>query len=730
MSSYREQYEAILAGRQDGYVQSACLQCVGNCGISVYVNSGRAVSIEGNLKDPNNQGRLCAKGQAGLAQLYDRDRNRHPMERDGERGSGKWRRISWDEALNKIAGRLARLRAEGKPERLVFYSGRNMMAGYSTRFAHAFGTPNHFNHDSICANARTVACAATMGEDWPLPDYRYARYILLLGTNRFETNLPYLGGAWRLAEAMERGAKLVVVDPRFNMTAAKAHRWIPVRPGTDAALVMGMIHTIVQEGLYDRAFMEEWTEGFAEFTEQVLPAYAPEVVAAICGVSADTIREVAREFATTRPAVADWLRGVCSHQNGAVASRAVLTLNALVGNLDQRGGLCFTRAASLSAVEPVPPVPTQPKLDLSDTQAYPLAHNLQHLVLPTIARGDLYPVDTVICYHASPAYSTPQPNLQVEVLRDTNKVPFLVSIDPFYGETSHYADIILPEVTYLERWDLVSWPFSFEFRPYIFLRKPVVQPLYEARQGHDILRDLALQVGGGMETYFADDIVTYLKKEVAGLGVDWEQLLEEGVWQDPQPRAVGRYRAGGFHTPSGKFEIKSRILEEKGFNPFPAYEPIPQHTAQRKQEYPFHLITFKLNVHNQSRTANVAYLLEAVGENSVEIHPEDAARLGIADGELVEVRSESGAIRIKAKVTAGIAPGVVGISHHFGHTQYGTTARGRGANPNWVITCFEDRLGGMVAYNDTLVAVEKVGPAAGQNKKVLDTRAVRVYLVT
>ncbi len=706
MSDIHSRYEAILDGKLDGYVQSACLQCVGNCGISVYVEKGRAVSIEGNLLDPNNQGRLCAKGQAGLAQVYDPERNRYPVERVGERGGGQWRRISWKAALTKIATRLRGLRLAGRPERLVFYGGRNMMSGYTTRFAHAFGTPNHFNHDSLCANSRTVACSVSMGEGWPLADYRHARYILLLGTNRFETNLPYLGGAWRLAEALENGAKLVVVDPRFNLTAAKAHRWLPITPGTDGALVMGMIHTIVEENLYDRDFVAEWTEGFPEFVARVLPSHSPEAMAPLCGVAAETIREVARDFAGTQPAVADWLRGVCAHQNGFQTSRAVLTLNALVGNIDRRGGLCFTRALPLTPVAPVPAVPSQPKVDLSGTPTYPLAQNLQHAVLPAVARGDPYPVDTVICYHASPAYATPQPDAQVAVLRDPEKIPFLVSIDPFYGETSHYADIILPEVTYLERWDLVSWPYGFEFRPYLFLRKPAVRPLEEARQGRDIIRDLALRIGDGMEAFFADDIVAYLQKEVTGTGADWNELLENGVFQSPEPRSTGRFRAGGFATPSGKFEIYSRTLAENGHAPLPGYQPIPQPTADIGRQYPFHLITFKVNVHNQSRTANLPLLLEIAGENCVEINPVDAARIGVTDGQMVRVRSESGAVRIKARVTAGIAPGVVAISHHFGHTQYGTVARGRGANPNLVITCFEDRLGGMVAYNDTLVTVE------------------------
>ncbi len=380
------------------------------------------------------------------------------------------------------------------------------------------------------------------------------------------------------------------------------------------------------------------------------------------------------------------------------------------------GGLCFTTSLPLAPVEPVPPVPVGvPRVDLSGTDEYPFAANIQHRILPSIAEGKPYPVDTVILYHASPAYATPEPGKQVEVLKDTSRVPFLVAIDPFMGESTAYADLVLPEATYLERHDLISFPLNLSFVPYIFLRRPVIPPLYEAREVKDILRELAQRIGGGVEEYFRDTVVEYHKKELAGIpgGPTWEELVENGLWVAPGPRKTRRYEEKGFATPSGKIEIYSQRLAERGLPPYPTYQPVPGHTADERRDYPFYLITYKLPIHNQSRTANIPPLMQIQGENYLEIHPDTAGRLGIADRDLVVVDSRVGKIEIRARITRRIRPDVVAISHHFGHTHYGRTAKGRGVNPNHVIQCLDDRIGGMVAFNDTLVKIQRVSEGRG-----------------
>ncbi len=703
------QYEEILAGRQDGYVTSVCLQCVSSCGIKVKVEAGRAVAIDGNPLDPNSKGKLCAKGQAGIMQAYDPHRVKHPLERVGPRGSGQWRRISWEEALEKITVRLQKLQNLGQSEKLVFYSGRNMMAGYTTRFTHAFGSPNHFNHDSLCASTRQTACMETVGDGWPLPDLEHSRYIILLGSNRLEANLPFVAGAQRLVKALGNKAKLVVVDPRFNESAVKADEWLPIIPGTDGAFVMGLINVIITEELFDRDFMEKWAVGFEQFAREIVPQYTPEYASNICGIPVATIERIAHEFATTKPAVADSLRGVAAHENGLAASRAVLMLNALVGNIDEKGGLCFSTAKGLSAVDPVPAVPSQQKIDLTGTERFPLADSAQQQILPSIGAGEPYPIDTIIFYHSSPAYSMPEPEKQIEVIKDEGKVPFIVSIDPFMGETTALADIILPETTYLERHDLISWPFAFEFQSYFWLRKPVIKPVHEARETREVLRELALKIGGGMEEYFQDTVVEYMKKELEGTEANWEELLKNGVWVDQNPRQYRRYEANGFGTKSGKLQIYSENLAVHGFEPFPNYHPVKHHQdGAKRSQYPFKLITFKVNVHNQSRTANIPQLMEIMDQNYLEINSHDASKLGIRDAETVRVTSETGQITIPVKVTEKIVSGVVGISHHFGHTTYGDVARGKGVNPNWVIACKEEPVGALVAFNDTMVRIERL----------------------
>lgn len=700
--------------KKGGYIASHCLQCVSNCGLRAFVKDGKVRYLEGNPLDPNSRGRMCAKGQAGVQQIYDPDRVKNPLERVGERGSGKWRDISWDEAMQKISSRLRRLRDSGHPEQFVFYSGRNMQAGYTTRFTNAFGSPNHFNHDSLCASGRQMATLLTYGDTWPQMDIENARYVLLFGFSAFDAGICFVPAAQRLVNALSKGAKLVVVDPRLSKTAAKASEWISIAPGTDAALAMGIMNVMVSEGLYDREFVEHWTVGFDDFVEKELKRFTPEYASSICRVPAEKIGELAWDFATTRPAVADAMRGVSAHTNGTVSIRAVMALNVLLGNIDDIGGMNLDFGwwnIGLGAVDPVPPAPKETRrLDRLGTSQYPLAAvPIQQQILPSIAERDPYPADTVMLYHSSPAYAMPDPKKQMNILKNPDKVPFIISVDPFMGESTTFADIVLPEGTYLERYDAVSWPYSLQFTPYVFLRKPVVPPQLESRMVKDILRELAHRIGGGMEQYFADDAVAYHRKEIEGItnGPSWDEIVKNGVWVAPAKRETQRFRKNGFFTPSGKIELYSKRMDDAGFPPFPTYVPVATHDAERRQQYPFCLITYKVAMHNQSRTANVPFLVEVMDRNYAEINPKSAASLGIRDGDEVYVESEIGRIEGVARLTNEIRQDTIAISHHFGHWEYGRVAKGRGISPNPIVACNDDGIGAPAAFNSTLVRVYK-----------------------
>ncbi|HKZ51593.1 MAG TPA: molybdopterin-dependent oxidoreductase, partial [Dehalococcoidia bacterium] len=311
-----------LQTRQEQRVPNVCLQCPAGSGILVRVVDGRAIKIEGNPEHPINRGKLCPKGQIGLQILYDADRIKGPMRRVGERGEGKWERISWDEAIGEVARRLKALRDQGKAHTLVFMSGRNrgQSGGLIDRFVAAYGSPNHVGHSSICADGTPQAHLLTQGfKDYAGYDWENTNYLLCFGGGFIEAWRPTTT-LLRMYGHIRRGrpvrGKIVQVDTRFSVTAAKADEWLPIKPGTDAALALGIANVIIKDKLYDKEFIEQRTTGFGEWSELVLREYSPEWAEKVTGVPAQTIVRIAREFATTKPAIAAGERGASMQTNG------------------------------------------------------------------------------------------------------------------------------------------------------------------------------------------------------------------------------------------------------------------------------------------------------------------------------------------------------------------------------------------------------------------------------
>ncbi|MBI2460696.1 MAG: molybdopterin-dependent oxidoreductase [Candidatus Rokubacteria bacterium] len=759
---------------------SVCLQCPGGCGIRVRVVEERAVKIEGNPRHPINEGVLCPKGQIGLQVLYDPDRLKGPLLRVGPRGAGRWRQIGWDEALDTVVGRLKELRARGESHTLVFMSGRNrgQMGDLIDRFCRAYGTPNHVGHSSICADGSALAHYLTQGiKSYLGYDWDRTNYLLCFGGGFIEAWRP----TTRLLRAyghMRRGrpirAKIVQVDTRFSVTAAKADEWIPVRPGTDGALALGIAHVIVQEGLYDETFVAGHTFGFEDWTDEktgerrlgfktlVLRDYPPAKVSEITGVPADTIVRVAREFATTRPAIAAGERGASMQSNGIYNRMAIHALNALVGSVDAPGGIIVQRGPSFT---PWPDVvqddlaragTAKPRVDLAGTARYPLAGKVYQGLPESILGEGPYPVKALFAYYTNPLFSTPDVG---RFYRAIEKVPFVVTFSPFLDETSQHADLILPDHTYLERWhDDVIYP-SLGY-PVVGLRQPVVQPLYDTRNTGDVLIEIAKGIGGSVARSFPwRDFVDLLQFRFRGVWEAqqgtivsptfegfWERLTEEGVWAAP-PYRFGEWEAV-LKTPTKKFEFYSTALQHKlhdlaekevekaaaqgkaltqeralegilrglrlgarGDEVYlPHYEPF--RTAGDPKEFPFHLNTYKLMTHAEGRGANVPWLQEILGvhtnmkwEGWVEINPRTAEKLGIADGDPVWVESPLGKLQTRARLYPGAQPDVVNMPFELGHQAYGRWAKGRGANPNWILANEYDYLGGTAGFFSTRVKV-------------------------
>ncbi|MBI2165338.1 MAG: molybdopterin-dependent oxidoreductase [Chloroflexi bacterium] len=760
----------VQAAEVEKWVPNVCLQCPAGCGILVKTVNGRAVKIEGNPLHPINAGTLCPKGQSGLQFLYDPDRIKGPLKRVGPRGAGQWQEVSWDQAIGEVAARLKDLRQQSEAHKLVFLSGRNrgQMGGFIGRFLKAFGSPNDVGHSSICEDGSPQAHYLTQGfKAYAGYDWFNTNYILCFGGGFVE--------AWRPTTLLLRSfghvrrgrpvrAKIVQVDTRFSISAARADEWISVKPGTDGALALGIAHVIIKEGLYDRKFVEEHTFGFEAWTDDhgekhlgwkdlVLQKYSPEWASQVTGVPVETIVRVAREFATTKPAIAAGARGSSMQTNGVFNRMAIHALNALVGSIDVPGGVTVQKGPPLSADPGVvqddisKKGAAQPRIDWAGTKRYPMAGKVYQNI-PEFATGQgPYEAQALFTYYTNPLFSVPD---VARFHKAIEKIPLIVTFSPFMDETSHMADYVLPDDSYLERWqDDVIYP-SLGY-PAVGLRQPVVDRLYNTRNTPDVLIQLARAIGGTVADSFAwESWLDYLKFKYRGVWeygqksgrgtiqattfeAWWDEFSRQGAWADP-PYAFGEWKRV-LPTLSGRFEFFSQKLEHtfedlhmteqdiaalkleaRGDELFmPHYEPIRY--AGDPAQYPLHLNTYKLMTHAEGRGANVPWLQELHGVHLahrntrwstwVELHPDTAAQLGINDGDEVWVESQVGRIKTVAAIFAGARPDVVNIPFENGHTAYGRWAKDRGANPNWVLVNEADLLGGLAAFFSTRVRIYK-----------------------
>ncbi|HSD51999.1 MAG TPA: molybdopterin-dependent oxidoreductase, partial [Candidatus Methylomirabilis sp.] len=683
----------------EGWVASVCQQCPGGCGILVRTITGtedgikRAVKIEGNPHHPISRGSICPKGVAGLQALYDPDRLRGPLKRIGPRGSGRWEPIGWDEALANTAERLRDLRTRGEAHSLVAIAGnvRGLMPALLERFLGVYGSPNYVTTAHGCETSRQLM-RLTQGIDEPIAyNLERTNYVLIFGAGLLEAGNSPVRQARAFANLRQgtpgRRARIVDVDPRLSVSAAKADEWIPIRPGTDGALALGIAHVIVSEGLYDKAFVEEWTFGFEDwrdaagptrlgFRSLVLADYRPESVAAITGVPIATITRVAREFATARPALALGGSGASLHTNGLYNRLAIQALNALVGSVEAPGG---TTAQRRPPMAPMPPVRhdavaarglTMPRLDHAGTDRAALATSAVHLVPESLRTGKPYPVGALLLYYANPAYSSPgfahAPDL-------FDKIPFIVSFSPFLDETTRHADLVLPDHTYLERWQ--DDPVEAVWGPPVLgVRQPAIEPRHQTRHAGDVIIQLARALGGAVADAFPwKDFPDLLRATFQGVAETrqglimttpfeearqrrlaeagfwlpsyrtfdefWSQIAERGGWWDPADLPLGTGEA--FRTPSKKYEFfclglglglerpGRRASSRRGADAATVREAAltalgvaargdkvflphyePPRFAGDPQEFPLHLVTYKPMALMGSRTANQPWLAE------------------------------------------------------------------------------------------------------------------------
>ncbi|MBI3688333.1 MAG: molybdopterin-dependent oxidoreductase, partial [Actinobacteria bacterium] len=488
-------------GREAGdWIPSCCNMCGGQCGILVHVANGVVDKIEPNPWNPNNYanvstdffdgyttefgvkdgGRICPKGNAGIMALYDPDRVRTPLKRtnpDKSPGADpRWQVISWDQALDEIAGKMRTLREANDAHKLLWISEDHSFADIQGDFMKLYGSPNHALHSNLCDVARKASFKTVMGDDRPLADFVNSRYIMLFGWNPISAikwvHLPRL-----ITQAVERGARLVVVDPYLSDTAAKAQEWVRLRPSTDGALALAMAHVIIRDKLYDPDFVASWTSGFDEYATYVTDK-TPTWAAGVTTVPAETIERLAHELATAKPALIDAWSGPGQHSNGVQGGRAIALLNALIGTLDNRGGMVIPDRKGSKHIDVAPEVQAkatlkQPRFD--ELTRYPLGHKsgVYTQMFANLAEGKgPYQPKILMCVFQNPVMSVPgRPTVEKAIAA----VETVVVVDTMLSETAMLADYVLPGTVYLERYDLTTHWVTWTA---VGLRQPVTKPLF------------------------------------------------------------------------------------------------------------------------------------------------------------------------------------------------------------------------------------------------------------
>jgi anaerobic selenocysteine-containing dehydrogenase len=695
-------------------IPSLCQLCPARCGIIGYLEGDQLVKIGGNPKHPNNLGKLCSRGLAGVNMIYDPDRIASPMMRRGERGKGQWEKISWEKAYSEIAARLKTIFQSGGKEDLVFQSEHEPSV-IIRQFLDAFGKALILNDGSLHYGNRDRGQWLTWGEEKGVPDVANSHYVLNFGSNFYETHESYTGFIGRLIEGrFQKKAKLVTFDVRLSHTAGNSEEWFPATPGTDGVVALAMANVIVNNKLHDQQFVQRWLNIPTSQLAQYLSKYTPEMAEKISGIAAADIERIAREFAISQPAVAISGRGVSSHFNGVYNERSIFLLNAIMGNIDIPGGYCFPRTYRLNGAGPSP-------FDLEKGQLNP------QKFISLVKRGKLTPKMYII-YESNPAYANPESGLTSEVLKDERLIPYLVVADTYMTETAMLADLVLPVATYLESWGIDSSP-ALDLVPFVALQQPIIHPSAKSVPMSDICIELAQRIGGGLRRNFRfNSTEEYIKKAISAIpkiesagGLSY--LKENGIWFDKNEKVRYRaYESKGFKTPSGKIEIHSERLRTKGFQPLPTYEPIPGHGDLKGK---FVLVTYEPNVMG-SRTANFKWLAEIKHHNFAWINRDVAKTLHIEEGDRVKIATKIGSFVIEARLTFGIHPRVVAMERNLGHLGFGNIARakkfrshdpntklvwwekeGNGISPNTILSGSSDPIGGGEAWNDTLVMISK-----------------------
>jgi anaerobic selenocysteine-containing dehydrogenase len=724
---------------------SVCSLCPGGCGLRVRTIGKRAVKIQGNPLHPVNRGGLCPRGLAGLQVLYHPDRLRAPQQNVGSKGTPRWKEISWDEAMHTLAQRLQSLRQQGQVSSVVFASGPSghFRQRLFSRFLQAYGSPNYLRAPSGLDGSQAAVYLQQGVPDGLAYDLEGTRYLFSFGVNLLEgwgspVSTMRTFGIWR-DSAGGRRTKFVQIDPRLSVTASRADEWVALRPGTEAALALGIAYVLLTEGLYDARFVNEHTFGFEDwrdpegrmhtgFRSLVLSEYRLNEVAAITQVPVETILRLGREFGRNGPALAIGGRQSSTLPGDLYTSMAIHSLNALVGSLEVSGG---------ALIRPELPGDTNVRFPGQGRLSASVARS-GGTVLPgadwsrlpeSILNAKANPVQAVLVHGADPVFSLPNGEQFAKAL---DRVPFVVSFASFFDETAAHADLILPDHTDLEKWQEAASPPTFAF-PVQSFSPPVVEPLHKTRDTAEVFLEVAHVLGGEVAAALPENTFEeFLRRQVAlifaaqtgytfntSLEETWNRISERSGWWVPSYSSAGELweqmkQKGGWwestysygewnrvlRTPSGKFEFYSQRLAEwaaqnpelvkaSGFEPRDDHLCLPHQSRleEAPKEFPLLLIPVEILPLAGGNGAEVPYLQQIAGQHLfthwdswLEINPRTARELGLADRDWVWVESPRARFNVRLRFYEGVRPDVVHLPLGYGRTQGSAWAR-RGINP-------------------------------------------------
>jgi thiosulfate reductase/polysulfide reductase chain A len=693
------------------FVSSYCEMCSSRCQIEGRVIDGKNVFIQGNRHAKSMGNSICARGASGHSQLYDTERLVTPLIRSGKRGDGNFREATWEEALNLVAKKLNEIKEKNGPEAVLFSAKTGEHHHHMHTFANAYGSPNIFSHESSCPITYKVAFPHTTGSSLKR-DFSNAEYILNFGHNLFEGIDVAKTKKLAHAAASEK-AKLVVLEPRFSIVAAKADEWYPVKPGTDLAFILAVIHVWLRDGKYDKEFVEKYTIGIEELQKSVAET-TPKWQEEKTGIAASVVEKVANELYQAAPkCIIDWghktTTGFAEYQR----TRAIIIANALMGNIEKEGGTFFAKKASTVnkwAGMNIAPEISNPDKHIKDskTPRVDKAGEAGDNIFVSHKSGVLMDIpDAIITKHPYEVKGwfmiRHNPLITVadtqKMKTAMEKLDFIVSCDVYMSESAMMADVILPEATYLERDEGISDKSSKA--PAYMIRNKIVEPINNTLSSAEIFRTLAktMKIDGEYKWNSMGEFRTIQAKGnfelLKGLvtkghvsfgipGVLTREKKYVKAFVDKYPNAAshldenGEFGLGKFKTPSGKIEIFSQQVEDA----FPGYGVPAAHTLDvAHPKYPFILTSGKTAIHTNGHTQNIPFLNMLMSENPVWMHPETAKKAGVENGEEVYLQNETAKEKAKVFITEGISPDVLFAYMGFGRSSSKLSrATGKGTN--------------------------------------------------